>query len=319
MLLKKLTDNKVSFKEKRQARKVIVLLFFLVLASVGLATGWREAPNIWKKITGPKTVVSNRFPFSPPTATPTPKFEKKKTAVEELLKPLRGEYGVFFQDLESGDSFSVNGSVKFSSASINKLPVLLTLYREAEKGVLDLGAEYKLQVGDKRGGAGSLQYKAVGYVTGYRGMAELMGKQSDNTAFNILSRILGGDKIQAVIDSLGMKNTSFADWETTPEDIGLYFRKLYREKIVSDKARDEILSFLTDTIWEDRIPAGLPKGVKVTHKIGTDVGVISDAGIVFAEKPFILVIMSQGANEIEANRALPEITRKIYELTNDND
>jgi len=59
----------------------------------------------------------------------------------------------------------------------------------------------------------------------------------------------------------------------------------------------------------------VPEGINVSHKIGTEVGVISDAGIVFGPKPFILVIMSQEVNEIEARKALPEITKKIYEMT----
>ena len=96
--------------------------------------------------------------------------------------------------------------------------------------------------------------------------------------------------------------------------MGILFRKLYLEKVVSDKDRDEILAFITDTIWEDRIPAGVPKGIKVSHKIGTEIGAISDAGIVFGSKPFILVIMTEEANEIEAKKVLPEITKKIYEM-----
>ncbi len=301
--------------EQKQIRFVLGLLFGITIGLVFLAIGYREAPKIWQKINQPKLVASERLTPVLPTATPTPWFNDQKKIIEAMLEPLRSKYGVFYEEIESKNSFGINDKEVFTAASLIKMPVLITLYREAEIGSINLGETYKLQASDKRGGAGALQYKPAGFEISYRKMAELMGKQSDNTAFWIITQKLGGEKIQNTISALGMKNTSYADSLTSPVEMGLLFRKLYLEKIVSEKSRDEILSFITDTIWEDRIPAGVPKGTVVAHKIGTEIGVISDAGIVFAPKPFILVIMTDGANEIEAKKALPEITKKIYEMT----
>lgn len=313
-LLKKFSTENTR-KEKRQVRLILLALFGLSVLAIGFATVYRELPSLWTKINEPTTVISQKYTLALPTATPTPKLQQEKQAVEETIKPLRGKYGIYYQDLETKDYFEINGKEVFPAASLIKLPVILTLYREADAGKINLDEVYKLQAVDKREGAGSLVYKPVGYEISFRKTAELMGKQSDNTAFFILSKILGAEKIQETIDALGMKDTSFAEQKTTPEEIGLFFRKLYQERVVSEKGKEEILSFLTDTIWEDRIPAGVPKGIKVSHKIGTLPGVISDAGIVFSPKLFILVIMSDEANEIEAQKALPEITKKIYDLT----
>lgn len=313
-LLRKFNSGKTP-KEKKQIRLVLLLLFGLTALSVSLAVFYRELPTFLKKFSQPSSpVVSEQFASLSPTATPTPKLEKEKEAVMEITKQLRGKYGVFFQDLQTKDTFEINSKEIFTAASLIKLPVIITLYREAEAGRINLDEVYKLQASDKISGAGSLQYKSPGYEITFREMAELMGNQSDNTAYGIVSRKLGKGKIQELINALGMKSTSFAENETSPEDIGLLFRKLYSEGVVYEKDKQEILSFLTDTIWEDRIPAGVPKEIKVSHKIGTEVGVISDAGIVFAKKPFVLVIMSEGANEIEAKKALPQITEKIYEM-----
>ncbi|HUW24677.1 MAG TPA: serine hydrolase [Patescibacteria group bacterium] len=316
-LLKKLTLGKDP-REKKKIRLVLLILWGGTLGLVGLAVGYRELPRLWQKVDTSTTVVSQQF-SSLPTATPTPGMEKEKRALEEMLKPLRGTYGIYYQDLESKKILTINADKQFMAASLIKLPVMLTLYREAEAGRINLETAYRLQEGNRRGGAGSLQYKPVGYEITYRELAELMGKQSDNTAFNILSGVLGENKIQAIIDNLGMKKTSFTENLTTPEDIGIFFERLYRGRVVSDKNRDEILGFLTKTIWEERIPAGLPEGVRVAHKIGSETRVVSDAGIVFAEKPFILAILSQEVNEIEAKKALPEITKVIYEMRQEAD
>lgn len=313
-ILKKFSTENTK-KEKKQARLILLALFGLSVLAVGFATAYRELPRLWRNINEPATVISQKYTPALPTVTPTPKLQQEKQAVEEMTKPLRGKYGIYFQDLETRDYFEINGKEIFPAASLIKLPVILTLYREADAGKINLDEVYRLQAVDKRDGAGSLIYKPVGFEITYRKMTELMGKQSDNTAFYIISKILGATKIQETIDALGMRSTSFEQQTTTPEDIGLFFRKLYRERVVSEKGKEEILAFLTDTIWEDRIPAGVPKGIKVSHKIGTLPGVISDAGIVFSPKLFILVIMSDEANEIEAQKALPEITKKIYDLT----
>lgn len=311
-LLKKFPTQKTP-KERKQIKWAIFITFVLAILFILPSLAYRELPNLWAKINQPQKVVEEKFAVQP-TAIPTPRFETEKNAVSEMLNPLRGTYGIYFQDLNSSDHFDIKGDEKFTAASLIKLPVLLTLYRESEAGRIDLDTIYTLQAVDRRGGAGALQYKANGFQISYRKLAEAMGQQSDNTAFAAMARILGDDKIQSTIDSLGMKDTSYADNITSPNDIGLFFRKLYKEKIVTDTSRDEILGFLTNTIWEDRIPAGIPKGIEVSHKVGSEIGVVSDAGIVFSPKPFILVIMSQEANEIEAGKALPEITKKIYEM-----
>jgi len=313
-IVKNLGGNKTA-KEKRTARIVLLFLLGGTVLLTTLAISYREVPKLLKSLTEPATVVSQKYNLSTPIATPTPKFEEERQAVEQIIEPLRGTYGIYFRDLEKGDAFSINSLEKMTAASLIKMPTLLTLYREADAGRINLDTIYKLQAADRRGGAGSLIGRPEGSEVSYREMAKLMGEQSDNTAFNIVAnKILGGEKIQNTINLLGMRQTSFNDNITTPEDMGLLFRKLLQEKVVTDKSRDEILSFITNTIWESRIPAGIPKGIKVSHKIGSDIGVVSDAGIVFAKKPFILVIMSQNANEIEAGKALPEIAKKIYEM-----
>ena len=313
-ILNKLPGKKTA-GEQKQIRIVLDLLFGLTLISILAAITYREVPVFWEKISQPGLVASERLTPNLPTAVPTPKFNSQKQTVEEMIIPLRGKYSVFFEELESGEGFGINEKELLVAASLIKMPVLITLFRESEAGKVELGQVYKLQETDKIGGAGALQYKPEGYEISYREMARLMGEQSDNTAVNVIINLLGEEKIQATINALGLKNTSISENLTTAYDMGLLFKKLYQEKIVTDEDRDEILSFITKTIWEDRIPAGLPEGIKVAHKIGTETGVVSDAGIVFSNHPFVLVIMSQNINEIEAKKALPEITKKIYETT----
>ncbi|HNP89043.1 MAG TPA: class A beta-lactamase-related serine hydrolase [Candidatus Woesebacteria bacterium] len=308
--------EKISDKDYRQLRRnrkivlsVLAGTLLIIFGVIAYRDGRLVLRKFFRQLVAPRTIISSK---EETTVTPTPAFAREKKEIADLVSPLKGNYGVFVQDLASGKSYGYNEDQVFDSASLNKLPLLLALYREAEAGNLDLETKYSLRVGDKRPGAGSLQYKPVGYSLTYRQMAELMGKQSDNTAFNVVSRILGEEKVQRLIDDLGLKKTSFVDWETTPADIGLFFYKLYTQNLLIRDDRDELLSFLTETIWEDRIPTGIPNGIRVAHKVGSEIGVVSDAGIVFAKKPFILAILSRGVLEKEAKEVLPKIAELVY-------
>ncbi len=137
-------------------------------------------------------------------------------------------------------------------------------------------------------------------------LLEAMGKRSDNSVFVKLVNKFGRKTIQDYIDSLGMTHTSLEENETTAFEIGDLFLKLYRDK------EEKILMYLTDTIFENWIKAGVPENIRVAHKYGREVGVVNDAGIIYAKDPFILVIMSKGADLREADRELPNLTKMIY-------
>lgn len=285
------------------AGSIILSLGLWVYGSLKTGTGFQ-------KIISPQVVPT-------PTPTPTPKKTTEVTLeISDLVKNLKGEYGIYVFNLTTKQGYGINEDEIFPAASLIKLPVFLTLYQEVEAGRIDLSSKYTLKNSDKQAGAGGMQYKPAGTVFTYRQMAELMGKQSDNTAVFVLRKILGDSKIQETIDNLGMSKTSLVKIETTSQDLGLFFRKLYAGSIVSREHRDEILGYLTETFDESRIPAGVPEGTRVAHKIGTDIGVISDAGIVFSQKPFILVIISKNVLEKEAKEVLPKITKEVWEFEN---
>lgn len=305
-LEKKLREKE---KPKGDPRWVLGLLLGSILISL-LLWGWGNFLAKEKKETRPEII-------SKPLSTPTVSVSRSKEVISKisgLTSSLKGSYGIYVYNLTKKEDYGLLTEEVFTAASLIKLPVILNLYQEVEAERINLETKYTLKQADKLTGAGSLQFKPAGTVYTYRQLAELMGKQSDNTAFNILRKVLGDQKIQEAINKLGMSQTSLAKNETTPADIGLFFRKLYGGSIVTREHREEILEFLTNTIYEDRIPAGVSEGTRVAHKIGNEIGIFADAGIVFADRPFILVMMSKNALEKEAKVALPKITQAVWEF-----
>lgn len=184
---------------------------------------------------------------------------------------------------------------------------------EAEKGSLSLESKYKLKNSDKVPGAGSLYLKPEGYEISYRDLIRLMGHESDNTAFNICRKFLGDEKINQIARQIGMTKTDISANETSPKDIGIFFSNLWKSSFVSQKDKDELLSYLTNTIYENWLVAGVPKEVGVAHKYGREVHVVNDAGIVFTDKPYVVVIMTKGIIEREADEIFPNLSKIIYQ------
>jgi beta-lactamase class A len=308
----------------KKERLTVLISFFATVVVAGLlylsSVSWKlpkipriELPDFSKlNIFKPETIV-----IGPNKNNPNAALEKKANEAISLFKEttnkLSGAYKLYVVDLDSGFSYGVDEKKVMEAASLIKLPVFATLYKQSEEGKINLETKYTLKESDKRAGSGSLSGKANGTVFTYRELAKYMGQQSDNTAFNIFRNILGDTTIEAEAKNIGMLSTSVKDNETSPYDIGTFFLKLWKGEIVSIKNRDEILGYLTKTIYEDWIPKGIPE-VRVAHKFGREVNVTNDAGIVFADKPFILVLMSEGIKYSESDAVFPTLASQIYNI-----
>jgi beta-lactamase class A len=306
--------------EKKKTRKkqppkggrwTIVVFFGLTLLTIGIFYLKAEIPVLWQKITSPLVITGNRAPKT--------KFDPSLVlnSVTNLTKDLRGEYGLYVYRFDDQNEYGFHQNEVFPAASLMKLPVMIRFYQEVEEGNLDPGTKYVLKENDKVLGAGVLQGRSAGSTYTYRQLIEFMGQYSDNTAFKVIRRVSGDDKIQETINQLGMTKTSLKEFTTTPADVGLLFQELYQGKVINDEHRDEMLGFLTKTALEEWLPKGIPGNIKVAHKIGKDLGTFSDGGIVLTDKPYIIVVMSKNARELEANEVLPKISKIIWDFETD--
>ena len=291
-----------------------VLLFTILLSSILglLARDWKlpGMPRL-NSIKLPKISLEKTFVIE--GTQPKKDFSKVISDFKSATNNLSGVYGLYVMELDSGQSFGVDEKEEFQAASLIKLPVLIALYQEAQKGNLNLEEKYTLREEDRITGSGSLSSKPAGTALTYRDLARLMGKQSDNTAFGIVRKKLGDVLIQNTITEIGMTKTNLEENLTSPSDIGLLLTKLYQGKLVSEKHKSEILGYLTDTVYEQWLTAGVPKEVKVAHKYGREIHVVNDAGVVMMTKPYVVVIMTKGVVEREADEIFPTLSKIIYD------
>ena len=307
--------RKEPVKQWGKGERLVVLITLII--TVGMSGLLYFSSRDWNIFKLPKA-ESISIPFLSKNDTPVSKESAASTevikAITTATQSLTGTYAFYIVELEADFSYGVNEDRPLQAASLIKLPLMAAIYREAEKGLLDLNMAYRLKNLDKVGGAGILTAKPAGYEVTYRELIQLMGKQSDNTAFNILRNKLGDLALENYIEQFGMEDTSYEENKTTAKDIGMFFSKLYKGKLISDSLANELLAHLTDTAYEQWIAQGVPEDIRVSHKYGREIHVVNDAGIVFAERPYVLVILSQGVKDSEADELIPDVSEEIYNI-----
>ena len=236
--------------------------------------------------------------------------------VINFLKTQKGEYSIYYEDLVNGNNFSIHGSTLLTAASLNKLPVVGYLYHLASRKEIDLQETVVIQATDIQDyGTGKLRYEKPGQHYTLQYLAQLAMKQSDNTAAHVLNIRLGEENIQAYAYQIGMGSTSMVDNDTSARDIGRFYQMLFQNKIASPAQSRELLGYMEDTDFEDRLASIIPKTLHVYHKTGDGVNFIHDGGIISdGEHPFILVVMSSNIpNEATAKKTIGQIAQIVYE------
>jgi beta-lactamase class A len=350
-------DTIRQWQEKKRRNRWMVAVVFWVMVGGTLAAWWygslgkeigdyfKAEPVVWKR----KNIQDQKLNIKNTNQITKIDVSELERDIEALIEGLQGNYVVYGKKLTAKSEkvkskgpaahlyweFSV-GEVDqvMQAASLTKVPVMVAVYRMAERGDVDLDSIYKLREEDRIGGSGSLVGKPVGYEVSLRKLVWHMGNESDNTAFTAIVNMFGEKRLEDEFLKLGLLRISISENEITPAEVAELFEGLYSGRWLTRESSGEILNSMVETWYEDRIPEGIKgsllrmnygghagvtgvqesSGVKVAHKVGTEIGVVGDAGIIYSEKgDYLLVIMSEGVREVEAKEAVVEISRKVWE------
>ncbi|HEY8743522.1 MAG TPA: serine hydrolase [Chloroflexota bacterium] len=239
------------------------------------------------------------------------------TSIAALTAPLQGTYGVWVEDIPTGANTSQHAQQQFVAASVIKFCILVALYEESARGQLSLDDQLTTSAADIQNyGTGSIRYDPVGTSYTLADLAQRAAKQSDNTAAYLIKQRLGEQYIQDRTAAWGLTDTSIAQDRTTPQDIGTLFAQLAQRRVLPAPSALDLLGLLTDTDFEDRLPALLPAYAIVAHKIGTEAnGVLNDAGlVVLPTRSYVIVVMTDSANPDQAITAEQQISQAAFQF-----
>ena len=230
-----------------------------------------------------------------------------------MIEAHSGEVGVFIRHMETGEQFAWRAEVVQPTASLIKLPLMVTAYRMADRGELDLAKQITLTEADKVPGSGILtDHFTPGLTMSLRDTIRLMIRYSDNTATNLVIDQVGLPTTASTMESLGFPNTRLnskvyrGDTSISPEQSRLHglgsttaremvelLEQIHKSTVASEDFCKAMLEHLLACDDKDMLVRELPTGTKVAHKSGAVSNSRCDAGIVFGPKgPFAICVLT---------------------------
>lgn len=208
-------------------------------------------------------------------------------ALEAIANAHRGVVGYAVHNLDTGERLTRRGDETFPTASLVKVPVLVTVFDLVAKSQLSLDDPLTLLTIDKVAGAGVLHLLHNGLSLTVRDAAVLMIAVSDNTATNlILDRILIR-RVWDKMEALGLPRTKIhhkvSSWAssvapdstkkyglgvTTPNEIARLFELLARGQAVDARSDSMMLAILDQTQDTEQMQRSIA-GVRAPHKAGS--------------------------------------------------
>ncbi len=110
-------------------------------------------------------------------------------------------------DIDDGREAGLRADEPVVLASVFKVPLLLELHRQAERGLFDLTERVAVPATDRTGGGTGLAAMLDDATLSLRDLAYLMMAVSDNTAADVLLARVGREAVNALLDGLGLTAT----------------------------------------------------------------------------------------------------------------
>jgi len=118
--------------------------------------------------------------------------------IEAIDRTSPGTLGVYVKRLDSGDTFSYGADKRWYLASTVKVLVAIALLQQVDAGKLQLRQQLTLEASDKVDGSGPVVWSATGTRYTLDTLLDRMLGVSDNTAANMLIRVVGEDRLNQV-------------------------------------------------------------------------------------------------------------------------
>jgi beta-lactamase class A len=249
--------------------------------------------------------------------------------------------GLYYRDLDRGDSLAYAAARRYHAASTMKVPVMVQVFRDRDSGLLSLadsltvtstfasivdGSPYDLDMADD---SDSTLYARVGGRAAIRELVELMITVSSNLATNMLITRVGAERANATAHALGADSIvvlrgvedgkayqAGRNNTTTARDLGRVLVAIADGRAASDSSCREMLGVLGRQRFNEGIPALLPVGTTVAHKTGSITALYHDAAIVTtpARRRYVLVILTRGLEEEkDAHRLVADLARIVFD------
>ncbi len=237
---------------------------------------------------------------------------------------------VYFRDLNNGPVMGINETGLFSSASLLKLPIIMSVLKLAE----DKPEVLKIQVvyrGDDLSDVSQFfpPEKRIEKDTMYT-VAEAIEYAlvySDNRAIEMLNEFMYAhndpeNNVLLTFKDLGLiLPDDLEDRDISTRGYASLFRLLYNSSYLNHEYSEMILKELARSSFVMGLRSGVPSEIVVSHKFGErffdDAKQLHDCGIVYYPKnPYLLCVMTRGNDFADLLKVIQKTSEFVYEEVN---
>lgn len=275
-----------------------------------------------------------------PTA-PSPR-QRLDTELARITRSIDATWGIYAKSIETGEEIAIDADRQMDTMSVIKIPLMTEVFQQVKDGKIALDTRYTIEKDDMLPGTGVLRSLDPGAVVTVKDLVTLMIIVSDNTATDVLYRMVGGpEAVNRRMAALGLRQTSAPAparaWFdalraapsadafhregkhpfglSTPRETGTLLEMMERGTLIDKSSSDQMLQIMRGQLYRSRIPR-LLSGYRIPHKtgdflpyIGNDVGAIEAPGTTIVLSVFTANHFGSGDTLEEAiGRLAKEIT-----------
>lgn len=244
------------------------------------------------------------------------------------------DVSVYVRLLKSGKWFDINPDITYAPASLLKVFVMTSYYKQNEDygGILNAPIVFQGSANALSKTPGEvIPHLTNGATYSVRDVIRQMIIYSDNDALDTLLDHFDQHTLEAYRGIFNDLNIPLPEIQSedhlqfmTVSEYATIFRVLYGATYLSRTDSQKALELLADVQYKDGIVAGVPGGITVAHKFGvksipatkttTATSELHDCGIVYyPEHPYLLCVMTRGKDFGSLQNDLAEISRTTYQ------
>ena len=238
-------------------------------------------------------------------------IDRLRDSIERTTKSVSATWGIYIKSLQTNEEIAIDADREMETMSTIKIPLMVEVLEQVKAGTFKLTDTYTFAQTDSQPGTGTIQRLDPGAVMTVKDLVTMMIIVSDNTATEVLYRMVGGpDVVNRRMASLGLTKTRamavpsiwFAALRsapsseqfyregkhpfglTTSREMGRLLEMMERGTLVDKASSDLMLQIMRGQLYRTRIPRYVT-GYRIPHKtgdflpfVGDDVGVLEADG-----------------------------------------
>ena len=238
-------------------------------------------------------------------------LQRLEASILRTTRSVNATWGIYVKSLQTGEEIAIDADRQMETMSTIKIPLMIEVFEQIKAGRFKLTDPYTFVEADSQPGTGTIQRLDYGATMTVKDLITMMIIVSDNTATEVLYRMVGGpEAVNQRMDALGLKTTrgmnvpskwfpalrsaptaeqfyrdgKFPFGYSTPREMGRLLEMMERGTLVDKPSSDLMLRIMRGQLYRTRIPRYVT-GFTIPHKtgdflpyVGDDVGMLEAPG-----------------------------------------